>query len=127
MKIRNLLLCAIVLFTLNGCEELGIPDPEKEAARRQAEGEAIGSACRQTGRALEDCFARNPRAPKAAIFAGWGSMNDYMMENNIPTVPPPPDPAPEHEAPPAEDAMPTGGSRSGGDHTWMVDRIKRHS
>jgi hypothetical protein len=83
MKTRIVLLCALMLTTLSGCEELGIPDPQKEAERKQAEGEAIGSACRQSGRALEDCFERNPKASKAAVFAGWRNMNDYMRENNM--------------------------------------------
>ena len=58
MKTRIVLLCAVLMTVLSGCEELGIPDPQKEAERKQAEGEAIGSACRQAGRALEDCFER---------------------------------------------------------------------
>jgi len=89
MKTRIVLACALLLTVLSGCEELGIPDPQKEAERKQAEGEAIGSACRQSGRALEDCFGRNPKASKSAVFAGWRSMNDYMRENNMSDAPPP--------------------------------------
>ncbi|MCB1939668.1 MAG: hypothetical protein KDE64_10770 [Rhodocyclaceae bacterium] len=101
---RTALLAALLLATLSGCEELGIPDPEKEAARKQAEGEAIGSACRQSGRSLEVCFSRNPKAIKAAVFSGWKSMNDYMTENNIETIAPPPEPvAPAHDTAPAPD------------------------
>ncbi|QID18706.1 hypothetical protein G3580_14395 [Nitrogeniibacter mangrovi] len=110
MKIRTTLLCLTLVTVLTGCEELGIPDAKKEAARKEAEGEAIGSACRQSGRALEDCYARNPKASKAAIFSGWRSMNDYMTENNIPTIAPA-DEAP-HEPPAGEaghDAAPAAG------------------
>ncbi|KAA3653627.1 MAG: hypothetical protein DWQ11_07615 [Proteobacteria bacterium] len=78
----------MLLAMLSGCEELGIPDPAKEAARTQAEGEAIGSACRHAGRALEDCYTLNPKASKADIFSGWRNMNDYMIENKIDIVPP---------------------------------------
>lgn len=81
------LLCFLA-FLLAGCELLGIPDPAKEAATRDAEGRAIGSACRHAGRALEDCFTLNTTADKASVFAGWKEMNDYMLENNIETVKP---------------------------------------
>ena len=73
---------------LAGCDQLGIESPEKLAAARVAEGNAIGSACRHAGRAIEDCYALNKRADKAAVFAGWRDMNDYMRENKIEPVPP---------------------------------------
>ncbi|WP_114649746.1 hypothetical protein [Pseudothauera hydrothermalis] len=81
----------LFLPMLLGCERLAdlleLPDPQKEAMIAEAEGRAIGGACRQTGRSLEDCYALNPKAPKAAVFAGWREMNDYMMEHNLPEVP----------------------------------------
>jgi len=40
------------------------------------------------GRSLEDCYALNPNASKAAIFEGWREMNDYMLQNNLREVPP---------------------------------------
>ena len=89
--LRTLLFPLLLGAALSACEPLGIPDPAKEAARAQAEGEAIGSACRHAGRALEDCYARNPAAEKSAVFAGWLSMNDYMTENNIEVIKPPSD------------------------------------
>lgn len=73
---------------LAGCEMLGIENPEKIAAAREAEGKAIGGACRHAGRAIEDCYALNRRADKAAMFAGWRDMNDYMRENKIDAVTP---------------------------------------
>ncbi|MDR0564499.1 MAG: hypothetical protein LBG78_06135 [Azoarcus sp.] len=81
---------------------LDIPDPVKE----QANAEAIGSACRQTGRSIEDCYTLNPNAQKAAVFSGWKSMNDYMQEHSlkeVPSVIPRPEPAPPTPAtaPPA--------------------------
>ena len=83
---------------LGGCERLGIPDPTKTAAQAESEGKAIGSACRHAGRAIEDCFTLNPNASKAAVFAGWKEMNDYMAENKIsevsPQLPPPAPPIP---------------------------------
>ena len=67
---------------------LGIESPEKVAAARDADGKAIGGACRHAGRAIEDCYVLNKKADKAAIFAGWRDMNDYMRENKIDSVPP---------------------------------------
>ncbi len=82
----SLLMAATSL--LAGCDQLGIESPEKVAAARLAEGNAIGSACRHAGRAIEDCYALNKKADKAAVFAGWRDMNDYMRENKIEPVPP---------------------------------------
>jgi len=75
---------------LTGCDALGIDTPAKQAQRREAEGKAIGAACRHTQRSLEDCYASNPKASKAAIFAGWREMDEYMRENDIPPAPPAP-------------------------------------
>ena len=73
---------------LGGCDMLGIDTPEKIAASREADGKAIGSACRHAGRAIEDCFAIYKKADRSAVFAGWRDMNDYMRENKIEPVPP---------------------------------------
>jgi hypothetical protein len=67
---------------------MGGEPAEAVAARKEAEGKAIGGACRHAGRAIEDCFALNRRADKAALFAGWREMNDYMRENKIDAVAP---------------------------------------
>jgi hypothetical protein len=79
------LLAAVLL---SGCELLGIESPEQIAAQREAEGKAIGGACRQAGRGIEDCFVLNKRADKAAVYAGWREMDDYMRENKLEAVPP---------------------------------------
>jgi hypothetical protein len=79
-------------LALAGCDQLGIfgiESPAQIAAAQEAEGRAIGSACRHSGRALEDCFARNKKAAKAAIFSGWRDMDAYMRENNIEIMAPP--------------------------------------
>ena len=77
---------------LAGCDmiggALGIESPEKVAAMREADGKAIGGACRHAGRAIEDCYALNKKAEKASVFAGWRDMNDYMRENKIEPVAP---------------------------------------
>lgn len=88
MNALKILLALCLACVLSGCDMLGIETADKVAARQEAEGKAIGGACRQSGRALEDCYEMNRRAPKAAIFAGWRDMDGYMRENNIAVVKP---------------------------------------
>jgi hypothetical protein len=83
---------------LAGCDLFGGEPAEAVAARKEAEGKAVGGACRHAGRAIEDCFALNKRADKAAIFAGWREMNDYMRDNKVESV------APQATPPAAESA-----------------------
>ncbi len=89
--VRPLCLAGAALL-LGGCDQvgglLGIESPEKVAAAKDAEGRAIGGACRHAGRAIEDCYALYKKADKAAVFAGWRDMNDYMRENKIDAVTP---------------------------------------
>lgn len=85
---RLALSLALAATLLTGCDMLGIESPEQVAAAREAEGKAIGAACRQAGRAIEDCYTLNRRVGKAAIFAGWLEMNDYMRENKLENVTP---------------------------------------
>ncbi len=72
---------------LAGCDLFG-DSAEKQAAAREADGRAIGGACRHANRAIEDCYALNKKADKASVFAGWRDMNDYMRENKIEPVAP---------------------------------------
>jgi hypothetical protein len=85
--IHVLAACAAAAL-LAGCDMLGLDSPEKLAAAREADGKAIGGACRHAGRAIEDCYALNRKADRAAVFAGWRDMNDYMRENKIDAVTP---------------------------------------
>jgi hypothetical protein len=97
------LLCVLLLA---GCDMLGIESPEKMAAVKEADGKAVGSACRHAGRAIEDCYLLNPKAQRAAVFAGWREMDEYMRENKLepvaPLVPRPGSKASEPAAEPAE-------------------------
>ncbi|WP_425257393.1 hypothetical protein ACPOLB_18000 [Rubrivivax sp. RP6-9] len=82
---------AVLLLTsapllLAGCDMLGIESASAVAGRKEAEGKAVGAACRHAARAIEDCYALNKKADKAAVFAGWREMNDYMRENKIEPV-----------------------------------------
>ena len=128
----------VAALLLTGCDmltgALGIESPEKIAAMREAEGKAVGGACRHAGRAIEDCYALNKKAEKAAVFTGWRDMNDYMRENKIEPVAPqiaaaqagesrPPEEAEAEEAPVrakrpgkgAEAAKPTARAAKGHD------------
>src|SRR5665213_834328 len=86
----SLLSLALVLGStlVAGCDMLGLDSPEKIAAAREADGKAVGAACRQAARALEDCYALNRKTDRAAVYAGWRDMNDYMRENKIEAVAP---------------------------------------
>lgn len=87
-RLAFIALAAASVAALAGCDALGIDTPEKVAAAREADGKAIGAACRHAGRAIEDCYVMYKKADRAAIFAGWRDMNDYMRENKIEPVPP---------------------------------------
>lgn len=94
----------LLLVLVAGCDMLGIESPEKIAANREADGKAIGGTCRHAGRAIEDCYALNKKAERAAVFAGSREMNDYMRENQLEEVAPvagaPVKPAAEEELEP---------------------------
>ena len=80
MLLRLLLLSSALL--LSGCDIPGLgPDPR--IAQKEADAKAIGGACRHALRGVEDCYTLNPKASKAAVFAGWKEMDQYMRENNI--------------------------------------------
>ena len=114
-----LCLCTALLV---GCDALGIESATQIAERKQAEAHAIGSACRHAIRSIEDCFKTNPKAAKAAVFAGWKEMDQYMRDNQIVGMPSPIEPAtasevveeaPKEEHPAARDAKPSGRSNVG--------------
>ena len=85
--LRQLALSLAILTTLAGCDQLGLEPASVTAARQEADGKAVGAACRHGGRAIEDCFTLNKRVDKAAIYAGWRDMDDYMRENKLEAVP----------------------------------------
>lgn len=73
---------------LAGCDQLSERAGFPNQAKVEADGKAIGGACRHAGRGLEDCFRLNRAASKAAIYAGWKEMNEYMVQNKIAVVEP---------------------------------------
>jgi hypothetical protein len=108
---RRLFLITPLLVLLVGCDQLGIESPAVAAARREADGKAVGAACRQGGRALEDCFNLNRKTDKASIYAGWREMDDYMRENKMQVVTPQLSP-PAAKAPGADDTADGDASKS---------------
>lgn len=79
---------ACMAIALTGCDQLGIESLSQKNAKIDAEGKAVGGACRHAGRALEDCYSMNKKASKAAVYAGWRDMDAYMRENKLEVVPP---------------------------------------
>ena len=117
--LRRPLLLLAVLSSLAGCDQLGLESASVAAARTEADGKAVGAGCRHGGRAIEDCFALNKRVDKAAIYAGWREMDDYMRENKLEAVVPTLTPAPRKTAE-ADDAA----SDAGGDKTAKAPAAK---
>jgi hypothetical protein len=102
-------LFSVVLgVSLSGCDviqqQMGIESPTAKAARDDADGRAVGGACRVSGRAIEDCYAIYSWLPRASIYEGWREMDTYMRENSLeaiePQLPPvqPPPPPPRRRA-----------------------------
>lgn len=92
-------LLAFALLALTGCDQvagkLGLENPAQKEAKNDAEGRAVGSACRHSGRAIEDCYAIYGWLPKSSIYAGWREMDEYMRDNKLETIAPqlpPPEP-----------------------------------
>ena len=89
---RTALIATLLLIGLSGCDvvkqRMGIVDPAEKAAQSDAEGRAVGGACRQSGRAIEDCYSIYSWLPKASIYEGWRDMDAYMRENKLETVEP---------------------------------------
>ncbi|CAN5339769.1 hypothetical protein BH09PSE5_BH09PSE5_34880 [soil metagenome] len=125
---QRLTLIAVLLASsvLAGCDMLGIETPDKIAAVREAEGKAVGGACRHAARAIEDCFTMNKKADKAAVFAGWREMNDYMRENKIDPVSPQGSAAlASASRPPIEDVAPAEDAKRA-DKAATKQRAARH-
>jgi hypothetical protein len=110
--LRIPLTAALLAALLSGCDflqqEMGIESP----AAKEADGRAVGGACRQSGRAIEDCYAIYSWLPRASIYEGWRDMDAYMRENQLetiapqlPPVPPPTSPGTRKKPPPAKDGV----------------------
>ena len=88
MTAARLILLALTLLFLTGCDQITALLADPKAAQRVADSKAIGSACRYGMRSIEDCYILNEKASKAAMFDGWKEMDQYMRENKIEGIPP---------------------------------------
>ena len=112
-------LIVMVALAFAGCDQvnqkLGLEDPGKKEARLDSEGKAVGSACRHSGRAIEDCYAIYSWLPKAGVFEGWREMDSYMRENKIETIapqlPPPEAPGKKKKKAVTDEAAETNGAK----------------
>ena len=97
--IKSVLLLIFAALPLTACDQvagkLGLENPVAKEERANGEGKAVGSACRHSGRAIEDCYSIYSWLPKASIYTGWREMDEYMRENKLETIVPqlpPPEP-----------------------------------
>ena len=115
MSVLRLFPALAIVFSLSACDQVNTL-----LNKQQANGKAIGAACRESGRGLEDCYKRNGRIAKADIFSGWREMNEYMISKKMEVVPPPPDncaPGDQHEdAPEATKADASAASATAKEH-----------
>ncbi|MCQ8896877.1 hypothetical protein NQT62_10590 [Limnobacter humi] len=86
MRKLKLFMVAGAATMLSSCDLSQIPGLDGKLSIEDSK--AIGAACRHSGRALEDCFAMNPKSHPAGVFDGWRDMNDYMIANQIDVVKP---------------------------------------
>jgi cell division septation protein DedD len=91
-SLRTILIALSLSLGLASCDmvqqKMGIEDQTAKAAQNDADGKAVGGACRQSGRAIEDCYSIYSWLPKASIYEGWRDMDAYMRENKLDTVEP---------------------------------------
>jgi hypothetical protein len=112
---RTALLLLPLASLLAGCDMLGIETGPVIAAKKEAEGKAIGGACRHGLRAIEDCYTLNPKAQKSAVYAGWREMDEYLRETKSEGIVPviPRKPARPASAPEPADAASAAGEGAG--------------
>lgn len=118
-SLRAFLIAAALITSLAGCDmiqqQMGIEDQAAKAARNDADGKAVGGACRQSGRAIEDCYSIYAWLPKSSIYEGWRDMDAYMRDNKLETVEPqlPPVSAPgtKKKTPSAEETAAASASK----------------
>jgi len=133
--IKRLFLIAFASLALTACDQvsqkLGLEDAAKKEAAQQAEGKAVGSACRQSGRAIEDCYAIYAWLPKASIYEGWKDMDAYMRENQLETVepqlPPPESPSAAKKRKKAEASEPEAEKSSTKESEKTADKAEKSS
>ncbi|HEX4880618.1 MAG TPA: hypothetical protein VFV39_12280 [Limnobacter sp.] len=86
MRTLKILMVTGAATMLSSCDLSQIPGLDGKLSIEDSK--AVGAACRHSGRALEDCFAMNPKTHPSGVFEGWRDMNDYMLANQIDVVKP---------------------------------------
>ena len=112
--LRIFLTVFLFAFSLPGCDmiqqKMGLENPAAKAAKDEADGKAVGGACRQSGRAIEDCYSIYSWLPRASVYEGWRDMDAYMRDNKLETVepqlPPVAPPGPKKKTKTAEETKP---------------------
>lgn len=124
MPRRRLALLLSLVSLLTGCDLLGIETGSVVAAKKEAEGKAIGGACRHAMRAIEDCYTLNPKAQKAAVYAGWREMDEYLRETKSEGIAPviPRKPARPASAAPSTEAPAEADSARAGDDAGAAEK-----
>lgn len=79
---------SVLCLLAAGCDQLGIESATAVLAKKEADGKATGGACRHAGRAIEDCYTLNKKTDRAAMYAGWREMSEYMRDNKLEPVAP---------------------------------------
>ena len=113
--LRASLIAVALSFSLSACDmiqqQMGIESQAAKDARADADGKAVGGACRQSGRAIEDCYSIYSWLPRASVYEGW---RDNKLETVEPQLPPVAAPVPPGtkkkkaaEAAPTEDKAAT--------------------
>lgn len=119
---KPVLLASALLLALPGCDQV-----QNQINKPARDAKATGAGCRLSGRSLEDCYKRNPRAARADVYAGWKEMNDYMEKQKLAEMPPPPDepkpePAAEDTETPAKDKKDSGKAKDGAEKDAVASK-----
>ena len=106
-SLRAPLIAVALLLSLSACDmiqqQMGIESQAAKDARADADGKAVGGACRQSGRAIEDCYSIYSWLPRASVYEGWRDMDAYMRDNKLETV--------EPQLPPVAAPVPPGAKK----------------
>ena len=91
-SLRASLIAVALSLGLSACDmiqqQMGIESQAAKDARADADGKAVGGACRQSGRAIEDCYSIYSWLPRASVYEGWRDMDAYMRDNKLETIVP---------------------------------------
>ena len=76
-----------VISLLSGCQFIDELTQDTTKIAKEKESFAIGAACRQSNKGIEDCFNDHEKIIKSKVLEGWKDMDIYIRENPPPTPP----------------------------------------